>query len=139
MALDARPRNDGPVAAINVTPMADIMIVLLVIFMVMTPFFDRDPHLRLPAMAHSRPATTPVKLALRADATVVLGQQRFLHPADLLGALRARLDELPREQRIVRLSAHEDLPYAKVLPVLDVCRQAGAEELAFIGRPRVDR
>lgn len=86
MALSVPGRSGGPVAAINVTPMADVMIVLLVIFMVAIPALDRDTGLRLPPATQARsqrPEVNALTLALRADGSVWLNGLPAPPPAEL--------------------------------------------------------
>jgi len=59
MGMSAEPERGRPVAAINVTPMADVMIVLLIIFMVTAPMFGRDDHVRLPDARNGSSASRP--------------------------------------------------------------------------------
>ena len=69
---------------INVTPMADIMIVLLIIFMVVTPMMNDVPGLLLPAATHAKDTEDgPLDIVARADGTLEMAGERFASPAEL--------------------------------------------------------
>jgi biopolymer transport protein ExbD len=137
MAMTTAARG-GAIAAINVTPMADVMIVLLIIFMVATPLIGEGRVRKLPAaetVAEKKQERTEVWLT--ADHSTYLGGNRLASIADLLPRLRERLDARPEAERVVHVKADADLPYAEVRRVLDLCREAGAEQVALIARRRV--
>ena len=138
MAMGNRPRG-RIVSEINVTPMADVMIVLLVIFMIATPFFDETHGLTLPDAANATVHDEdrgPVVVVLRDDGGVSLGDQ----PADvvtLVFRLRERLDRRSAADRIVHLKAGRALPYARVQEVLRACREADAAQIVLVTDPKV--
>jgi biopolymer transport protein ExbD len=127
------------VSEINVTPMADVMIVLLVIFMIATPFLDDTRGLTLPDAANATMHDEdrgPVVVVLRDDGGVSLGDQ----PADvmtLVFRLRERLERRVGAARIVHLKAGRDLPYARVREVLRACREADAEQVVLVTDPKL--
>ena len=102
MAISVGGKRGSTLANINVTPMADIMIVLLIIFMVMTPVLGRE-GVDLP-FARSAEAKEPkdVVVTLRADASFGLGQERLATLGQLLVALELQLSERPEGQRVQR-------------------------------------
>jgi biopolymer transport protein ExbD len=138
MAMGGTGRGDGAIAAINVTPMADIMIVLLIIFMVITPLLDED-GVRLPkasSAAEKKPGRDAVVVSIRADTTLSLGDDRL----DNMGELALKLSERLGSREggnLVYVRADEGLPYAAVWQVLEVCREAGAEEVALLSQTKV--
>jgi biopolymer transport protein TolR len=138
MSIRGAGRSDGAIAAINVTPMADIMIVLLIIFMVITPLLDED-GVRLPSAsraAEKKPGADALVVSIRADSTISLGEDRL----DNMGELALKLSERLGSKaggNLVYLRADEALPYAAVWQVLEVCRQAGAEEIALLSQTKV--
>jgi biopolymer transport protein ExbD len=135
--MDAGTRRPGSIAGINVTPMADIVIVLLVIFMVATSAMSRDPF-ELPPAAHPDETKGPdevvVSVSIEGQPTV---DGRSFPQAESLGLyLEERLAALPAGRRIVFVKAPEDLPYAAVARVADACRRAGFEEVGLMTSPR---
>jgi len=123
----------GVIAAINVTPMADVMIVLLIIFLVVTPLIVEDERLQVPSARHGlaeepRPSLV---VALRRDRSLALGDEPLPSAEDLEVRLQAALAAEPNGRRTVWLRADRQLTYADVGPVIERCRAAGAEEVAL--------
>jgi biopolymer transport protein ExbD len=121
-------------AEINVTPMADIMIVLLVIFMVATTTFTRDERFVLPPALHAlkQPESSlPVKMAR--DGGIFYAGGRQADPRALEVALRARLPE--GDQRPVQIEADLGLAYEQVAPVIEAVRRAGAAAIVLRTQP----
>jgi biopolymer transport protein ExbD len=134
------PERQGLVAGINVTPMADIMIVLLVIFMVAISVIDVDDGLRLPPASHAAAQAQRDALVVRVrqDASLSLGGEALRDRTELWTRLSARLAELPEGRRVVMVKADEALSYTRVAEVLEACRQAGADEVALAALPAVE-
>ncbi len=125
---------------INVTPMADIMIVLLIIFMVITPMLQKGVDVKLPQAENTKERKDEPKtivVAVKRDSTTYLGGIKLDNQADLLPQVKERLQDLPDTQRVVYLKADEELPYAEVMKVMDLCREAGVEEVALIAEHRM--
>ncbi len=135
MAMDGR-ESGGVVASINVTPMADVMIVLLIIFMVATPLIGAGHGVQLPEARHGRSAEAPVVVSIAADTTTFLGDEALDTPGELLPRLQERLDAREAAERVVILKADARLTYATVATIVDLCRDAGATELALAIEPR---
>ncbi len=135
MSMTTGGKSGGPVADINVTPMADIMIVLLIIFMVITPMLQKGVDVRLPTALNTKEKKDEQKtimVAVRKDAAVFLKGIKVENPADLVPQLKELLEEFPEGGRIVYLKADELLEYSEVMKVMDLCREAGTEEVALI-------
>jgi biopolymer transport protein ExbD len=134
MAMSMGGTNGGPVSSINVTPMADIMIVLLIIFMLIAPFLDHREGVQLPQASNSHPSKEGgvVVVTVRNDTTAFVGDERVDNLGELLMAVQRGLDETPGAEHTVYLKADRNLPYAEVEKVMDVCREAGAERVALM-------
>jgi biopolymer transport protein TolR len=136
MAMDAGFRG-GAISGINVTPMADIMIVLLIIFMVMTPLIDHGQVRHLPPAAHSREQkerAETVVVSITAEGVTYLGQRR-LETGQLSDEVQLLLASVP--DRVVYIKADEGLAYSRVQSVMELCRAAGADEVALISRRKI--
>jgi biopolymer transport protein ExbD len=130
----------GPMADINVTPMADIMIVLLIIFMVITPMLQKGVDVRLPVAGNTKERKDEPKsiiVAVKKDGTTYLGGTKLDSQAELLPQVKERLQDLPEGARIMYLKADEQLLYSEVMKVMDLCREAGVEEVALIAEAKV--
>lgn len=141
MAMSTGGGNKGgPMADINVTPMADVMIVLLIIFMVITPLLQKGVDVKLPQAGNTddrKDAPTIPVVAVRKDTTTYLGSERLDSQAQLLPKLEERLRDVAEGARMIYLKADEELVYSEVMKVMDLCREAGVEEVALIAEPKV--
>lgn len=113
---------------INVTPLVDVCLVLLIIFMVVTPLITNGMPVNLP---RSSTATNvgqgPLQVTLNADHTLYVGQD-VIRAEDLSAELQ-RLRAKSNRSVIVR--AEKSLPYGDVVKVLDACRTAGFDEVGL--------
>jgi len=122
--------SDGTVTGINVTPLVDIMLVLLIVFMVTAHFVsDSGIKVHLP-----RAAATEIEATRALTVTLDTGGGLLLmdNPVDLNGLKAA----LSRESKInpnvrVTLAADQDLPYKRVVEVLDAVKGAGVKRVAL--------
>jgi biopolymer transport protein ExbD len=133
-------KRGGPMADINVTPMADIMIVLLIIFMVITPMLQKGVDVKLPQAGNSKERKDEPKsivVAIRKDSATYLGSQKLDDQNQLQPLIKERLQDLPEGARMIYLKADQELPYSEVMKVMDLCREAGVEEVALIAERKV--
>jgi biopolymer transport protein ExbD len=132
-------KKGGAIAEINVTPMADIMIVLLIIFMVITPMLQKQVDVKLPTAGNTKerkdePKT--VAVAINKYGVTYLGTKKMENPTDLVPALKEKLEELPDAEKMIYLRADEELAYSEVMKVMDLCREAGVEEISLIAEKK---
>ena len=121
-------------SSINVTPLADVMLVLLIIFMVVTPMMGSGVEVQVPEARHSteHPDTeATLVLSLKSDGSLYLNADR-IPETGLSEALLATL--ATRTDKTLFLRASETLDYGFVLEMMDRCRRAGAIEVALITR-----
>ena len=140
MSMAVGGKKGGPMADINVTPMADIMIVLLIIFMVITPLLQKGVDVVLPKAGNTKERKDEPKsimVAIKKDSTTYLSGQKLDNQAELLPKVKEKLQDLPEGSRMIYLKADDALAYAEVMKVMDLVREAGAEEVALIAEPRV--
>jgi len=120
---------EEPISDINVTPLVDVMLVLLVIFIILAPLFAQALRVDLPE-AKAPPSAEPVvaDLTLAANGSLALDGKPVTAKRlpDLLARRQAESPEL-----VVRLSADQAVPYGEVAQLLSVVRKAGVERLAF--------
>lgn len=106
--------NKQPEPDINVTPLVDVVLVLLIIFMVMVPALAEGEHIELPAILRpdAKPKDlNPIDVTLAASGAVVVEEQR-IDPASLEKTLQALHKEDP--QRALLLKSDAAIPYARV-------------------------
>lgn len=140
MSMAVGGKKGGPMADINVTPMADIMIVLLIIFMVITPMLQKGVDVKLPQAGNTKERKDEPKsivVAIKKDSTTYLGAAKLDNQAELGPQVKERLQDLPEGARIIYLKADDGLPYSEVMKVMDIVREAGVEEVALISEPKV--
>jgi biopolymer transport protein ExbD len=126
--------EDGLRPDINVTPLVDVVLVLLVILMLTAPLLTEELPVELPLAAHAaagRESAAPT-LAVAADGAVSL-EGTPLPADDLAGRLAAVY--AGRADKSVLLAADRSLPYARVVEVIDACRAAGIERIGVVTAP----
>ena len=124
---------------INVTPFIDVMLVLLIIFMVITPMLQKGVDVKLPTAGNTKEKKDEPKsitVAIKKDTTVFLGGVRVEKTEDLVPQLKEKLEDVPEGSRVVYLKADAELPYSDVMKVMDLAREAGVEEVALIAEQK---
>jgi biopolymer transport protein ExbD len=118
------------VSGINVTPLVDITLVLLIIFMVTATFVsERALDVNLPKSATEENAPSPaVSVTLAKDGTLKL-MKKQVTTAELTAMLSAELRLHPDEKVLIK--AHKDLPYYMVAEVLEAVKQSGIKRAAL--------
>jgi biopolymer transport protein ExbD len=131
MAMSTGRGARSTISEINVTPMADVMIVLLIIFMVMVPIMGRPVNLPDASEAREKKAEK-IEVVLGQNGLITLGEERFSTAAALGDHLALRYAD--RQAPMVLIQADRDAAYAEVEGVLEACRQAGAAEILLGAR-----
>ena len=116
---------------INITPLVDVVLVLLVIFMVVTPLLKQEVPIELPLADNSRTTQdlTQLTLTIAADGGVLLNSQPMLREA-LVTQLQAIYAE--RADKTIFLEADRNLSYGQVVDVMDDCKAAGVTAIGVI-------
>ena len=138
MAVDlGAKKTRGARPTINVTPLVDVVLVLLIIFMVVTPLLTKTFHTDVPekpeeSAAPAEPDDSAIVLTLDRSGVVRLNQAT-LSKSDV--ALRLRTVFSKRKERVVFFDAEDDAPFGDAVDVLDNARAGGAEQLAIATEP----
>ena len=116
---------------INVTPMVDVMLVLLVIFILTAPLLASSIKLDLPKTDAAKPVNAPQFVTLVVDKTgqVFLNDQP-LSPDQLKSRLAQTAGQNPDTE--LQLRADEAVPYGKVVEVMGVAQKAGLNRIGFV-------
>jgi biopolymer transport protein TolR len=124
----------APLGEINVTPLVDVMLVLLIIFMVAAPMMSTGVEVDLPQTRAPRMEMDEEKLILSIDAQqrVFLGEEEV--PADRLEEALLNNARLQADDEIY-VRADQTVPYGFVLRVFATVRQAGIEKLGLVTDP----
>lgn len=135
MASNLRGGRKGAIADINVTPMADIMIVLLIIFMVMTPLLASSP-VPLPRAAHSKErAGETLTVVVKASGEIGVGETSFSGADAFAEYVKERVGP-GQETPLLLVQGDRDAVYATVAQVLEACRRSGLTEIALAVAPQ---
>lgn len=127
-----RPQGSQPMSEINMTPLIDVMLVLLVIFMLTAPLMTSQLKLDLPkadAPPASKALPDTLQIALSADGKTFVAEAEIAPPA-----LAARLAEQGRRKpdTEVQLRADRTVPYGRVAELIGVLQKAGLNRIAFV-------
>ena len=135
-----RRRGSGgrrsPMSEINVTPLVDVMLVLLIIFMVTAPLLTAAVPVNLPE-TRAKPMDTqerePVQLSVTADETIYIGEEP-VSEAELPARLEAikRADEGADEPRQIMLRADKSLVFGRVAWVMGELNRAGLTRISMV-------
>jgi biopolymer transport protein TolR len=134
MGFSTSGGSKSPVSEINVTPLVDVMLVLLIIFMVSAPMMNTGVEIDLPAAQAPQVEISEEKLLLTVarDQKVYLG--RDLVPYDKLEAMLLANDRMQREKELY-VQADETVPYGFVVKVLAIVKKAGIAKLGLVTDP----
>ena len=123
-----------PMSEINMTPLIDVMLVLLVIFMITAPLMSSSLKLDLPRSDAAKPGDNPIFVALAIDAQgrLYVGEEA-ISPEQLA----ARLLEAARRnpQTEVQLRADRGVPYGRVAELIGAIQKAGLSRIGFVTEP----
>jgi len=131
MILETRQRRF--MAEINIIPLVDVVLVLLVIFMVTAPMLYRGMDIKLPVSA-----SNTIKPEIRAVLTIEKDQRLYLDKDQVSAVQLERKLKLLKEEHAdvsVYLRADRDVPYGVVVQVMDGVKKAGIEKLGMVTDP----
>jgi biopolymer transport protein ExbD len=127
--------QSAPNSEINITPLVDVVLVLLIIFMVVTPLLEKDIEVRVPQSEQVEDTTDvpPDQLIVSVDKAGALSiNLEKIEAADYVEKLKRVLAAKPHGERLVFFMADDNTNYAKLVSALDGARIAGAETLGMM-------
>jgi biopolymer transport protein TolR len=132
MAMSMGGGSGGIKADINVTPLVDIMLVLLIIMMLIAPLLQKGVNVRLPLADNtSEKPDTQEQTVVHVDAQKNLYVNNIqVSEAEAVDRIKYALEE--KAERIVYLKGDTDAPYASIMSMMDKLREAGIENVALI-------
>lgn len=130
-----RADDDNELSEINITPLVDVMLVLLVAFIVTAPLITNVVKVNLPEAAKTQPASEekPAVLAITDKGEYLLNEQPV--PEHELEDRLRQLKTTMKEDAALHLQADEALHYGKVVNVMALIERAGIRKLAVFTRP----
>jgi biopolymer transport protein ExbD len=130
-----------PNADINVTPLIDIVLVMLIIFMVVTPLLEKSLDVRVPDTEKVELPTEvpPDQIVVRlSDENKLRINFEEVSPEEYVDKLRSRLDKRKPDDRVVFFISDEKANYGRLVGAFDGARQAGAKVLGMMTTPPDD-
>lgn len=137
MSMDVGGAKGGLKADINVTPLVDVMLVLLIIMMLVAPMLQKGVDVRLPMAAYGadKPETQDqTVIAIAAD------RRLFLNSVPVReDDLRQKVTEIleTKKEKVVLIKADIDAPYSSVMTTMDKLREAQIENVGLITEKKV--
>ena len=136
MSMNVGGNSDGLKADINVTPLVDIMLVLLIIMMLIAPLLQKGVNVQLPIADNTgEKPDTQEQTVVHVDA-----QRQFYvnnlpySDAEVVDRIKYALED--RTERIVYLKGDTEAPYGAIMGMMDKLREAGIENVALITETR---
>ena len=137
MSMDVGGAKGGVKSDINVTPLVDVMLVLLIIMMIVAPLLQKGADVKMPSAANSsdKPETQ--------DQTVVAidkNDRFFVNGIPVRREeLRVKVEDIleNKKERIILIKADEDAKYSAVMDAMDELRAGGIEDMGLITERKV--
>lgn len=122
---------------INVTPMVDVMLVLLIIFMIVTPLLQQGVSVNLPKNMISPDEDadiakdTSVVIAIPDNSSFFIGKDKY--PLDVLGEkIQSRMKDKAPDKRIVYIKSGIEVDYGRVVEAIDTIRKQDIEQIGLV-------
>jgi biopolymer transport protein TolR len=126
-------KSRSVLSEINVTPLVDVMLVLLIIFMVTAPLLQQGVDVNLPkAKGRDLPTEERITLVIKRDGKVYMND----NPVSI-SDMRKRLQAISKLNPNVFLKADRDISYGLVVQVMGEVKEAGIEKLGMITEPSI--
>lgn len=132
MAFNTSGKKKGAISDINVTPLVDVMLVLLVIFMVTAPLMLNGINLKLPKTKETNPVNLKAEqviLSFSATEEYYIGKNKVL-ANELIPLIKKQFEE--NKTQVLFLRADENLPYGKVARLMSFLKKGGINEIALV-------
>ena len=132
MAFSSNSSSGGPMADINVTPLVDVMLVLLIIFMITAPLMSHKITVKLPKANPNQTAAdkmVPIDLAVREDGSMYWNDSPITN-AELKARLAVEAQKTPQPELQIR--ADKTIEYRTIWEVMSAAKGAGMVHVGFI-------
>lgn len=119
---------------INVTPLIDVLLVLLIIFMVISPTKPHKYDTKAPEKPKTEQPTAPPEtliVSISGDRSLLLNQTKAQTISELNTLLHTALDGRPSDQKTVFIKGAPNLPYGEIASVIDTVKESGAAPIGL--------
>jgi biopolymer transport protein TolR len=130
-----RTKGSPPMSDINMTPLVDVMLVLVVIFIITAPLMTSAIKLDLPKTEAAQPVDAPKFVSVIVDKSGQIFLNDQVSSLAQLAESLSKTAQLSRETE-VQLRADEAVPYGKVVEVMGVAQKAGLNRIGFIAESK---
>jgi biopolymer transport protein ExbD len=142
MGMAAGGDSSGYVADINVTPMVDVMLVLLIIFMVVAPMLQTGVSVTLPQSKYPDPDPNIIKdtsavVSITPDDKIFFGRDPVAKD-DLARKIDNMLKDKPPAEQVVYVKSDKLVKYGTVVGVIDMIREAGYDRIGLVAEKEKD-
>jgi biopolymer transport protein TolR len=138
MGFKVRGKEEAAIAEPNVVPLCDVLLVLLIIFMVVTPLVQKGIDVTLPTALNTKdmPDNPEVILYIRKDGRMFVNQEEVTEE-NFVTVLEEQI--MSASDRKLYLKADSDLPYGSIVEIIDNMKNSGIEIVGIITEKRKER
>ena len=132
MAFKPQSEDENALSEINVTPLVDVMLVLVIILLVTAPLLTQSVHVNLPKTAQTTADIhkQPLQLGIDAQGAITINKNPIVDLATLESTLKTELEKTPDIG--VHLYADKAVVYEKLAEVMATVQHAGITKMAFV-------
>ena len=138
MSVSIQKKGENVVAEPNVVPLCDVLLVLLIIFMVVTPLVQQGADVRLPTAVNTvnMPENPDVVLYIKKDGSMLINADKVT-----IDDIASKIEEefLTVQEKKLYLKADGELEYGKLVDIYEKIREAGIENIAIITQKKTEK